>query len=332
MKIILILIIKFIVFLIPLLIAIAFLTLLERKIIASMQQRRGPNVVGFLGLMQPLADGIKLVLKETMLPSFANSFLFLLAPLVTFTCALSIWYIIPFSYWNIFINLDLGILYIFILSSLSVYGLIFAGWSSNSKYAFLGALRSSAQMISYEVSIGLIIFNIAIFSESLSLIDIIESQKDIWFIVPLFPVFILFIICALAETNRTPFDLPEAEGELVAGYNVEYSALTFALFFLAEYSNIIFMSVLCTILFLGGWSFPGQNYCINILDNQIIFLFSTIIFVFKILIFLFIFIWIRAVCPRYRYDQLMELGWKIFLPISIGLVMLNCSFYFLIIN
>lgn len=317
---------KFLFFFIPLLISIAFLTLLERKIIASIQQRKGPNVVGFLGLLQPLSDGLKLILKETMLPSFANTNLFLLSPILVFSCSISLWYIIPFSYWNTLVDINLNILYIFIISSFSVYGIIFAGWSSNSKYAFLGSLRSAAQMISYEVSLGIIILNVVLFSESLNLINIVESQNKIWYFIPLFPVFLLFFISALAETNRTPFDLPEAEGELVAGYNVEYSALTFAMFFLGEYSNMIFMSVLSTLLFFGGWSIPFINI-ITANANLFIFTIQFIVFSIKVLFFLFLFIWIRATYPRYRYDQLMTLGWKVFLPISLGLLILNISIF-----
>jgi NADH-quinone oxidoreductase subunit H len=323
----LIFLIKFLFFFIPLLIGIAFLTLLERKIIASIQQRKGPNVVGFLGLLQPLSDGLKLILKETMLPSFANTNLFLLSPILVFSCSISLWYVIPFTYWNELSDINLNILYIFIISSFSVYGIIFAGWSSNSKYAFLGSLRSAAQMISYEVSLGIIILNVVLFSESLNLINIVESQNKIWYFVPLFPVFILFFISALAETNRTPFDLPEAEGELVAGYNVEYSALTFAMFFLGEYSNMIFMSTLIVLLFFGGWSLPFFNILGE--TNTFLFIIKFFVFSIKILIFLFLFIWVRATYPRYRYDQLMTLGWKIFLPISLGLLVLNISIYLL---
>jgi NADH-quinone oxidoreductase subunit H len=321
---------KFLFFFIPLLIGIAFLTLLERKIIASIQQRKGPNVVGFLGLLQPLSDGLKLILKETMLPSFANTNLFLLSPILVFSCSISLWYVIPFTYWNELSDINLNVLYIFIISSFSVYGIIFAGWSSNSKYAFLGSLRSAAQMISYEVSLGIIILNVVLFSESLNLINIVESQDKIWYFIPLFPVFILFFISALAETNRTPFDLPEAEGELVAGYNVEYSALTFAMFFLGEYSNMIFMSTLIVLLFFGGWSLPFFNIIGEI--NIFLFIIKFFIFSIKILIFLFLFIWVRATYPRYRYDQLMTLGWKVFLPISLGLLIFNISLYFLFSN
>ena len=344
-------IIKFLVFFVPLLVSIAFLTLLERKIIASMQQRKGPNVVGIIGLLQPVADGVKLVFKETIIPSLALSSLFLIAPLLTFFCAIIVWYSIPFTVIHSFIDLNLNILYIFLISSLNVYSIIFAGWSSNSKYAILGALRSSAQMISYEVSLGLIILSVILFAQSGSLTDIVYAQQNIWFIIPLFPTFLLFFISSLAETNRTPFDLPEAEGELVAGYNVEYSGLTFALFFLGEYSNIIFMALLNALIFLGGWLPPfelsdifyikksAEWFFINsktmllIRRSEILFIFITfiqsLILAIKTFIFIFIFIWVRATYPRYRYNQLMSLGWKIFLPVALGILLFNINIYIL---
>lgn len=304
---------KYLTLIIPLLIAVAYLTLMERKVIGSIQRRKGPNVVGIGGLLQPLSDGLKLFLKETIIPSHANRILFLLAPALTFLLSLIIWPIIPFSEAIVFSNLNLGILYLFAISSLGVYGIIIAGWSSNSKYAFLGSLRSAAQMISYEVSIGLIIISLLLIVGSLNLIDIVNAQKEVWFFFSLFPSFLMFFISALAETNRPPFDLPEAEAELVSGYNVEYSSMTFALFFLGEYSNIIVMSTLTVILFFGGWLPPFDLIIFNILPG--IFWLSL-----KILLFLFIFIWVRASLPRYRYDQLMRLGWKVFLPISLAWV------------
>nr|YP_004222741.1 NADH dehydrogenase subunit 1 [Glaucocystis nostochinearum]ADW83113.1 NADH dehydrogenase subunit 1 [Glaucocystis nostochinearum] len=295
----------------PLLIGVAYLTLAERKVMASMQQRKGPNIVGIFGLLQPLADGLKLLTKETILPNSANTFIFILAPILTFVLSLMGWAVIPFD-WNVmFSNLNVGILYLLAISSLGVYGIIMSGWSSNSKYAFLGGLRSAAQMISYEISIGLIIVTIVLCVGSLNLNKIIFAQKDIWFFIPHFPIFIIFFISVLAETNRAPFDLPEAEAELVAGYNVEYSAMGFALFFLGEYANILLMSALTTILFLGGWwapfSFP-----------LFLWIPGFIWFGIKATFVTFAFIWVRAAYPRYRYDQLMYLGWKVFLPICLA--------------
>lgn len=300
---------NFLLIVVPVLLAVAFLTLLERKLLASVQLRRGPAVVGLLGLLQPMADGLKLFVKEAVIPSQASQLIFLLAPLVTFSISLITWSIIPFGYGIVFADLDLGLLFFFAISSLAVYGIIIAGWSSNSKYAFLGSLRSAAQMISYEVSIGLIIINLILFVGSFNLTKIVVLQEFVWFIVPFLPIFFLFIISGLAETNRPPFDLPEAEAELVAGYIVEYSAVGFAFFFIGEYSNIILNSAFSAILFLGGWNcFPGFS------------LFTFVAFLFKILGMLFFFILVRAALPRYRYDQLMQLGWKFFLPLAIALI------------
>lgn len=298
---------------IPLLIAVAYLTLAERKVMASMQRRKGPNVVGFFGLLQPLADGLKLLIKEPVLPSSANTVVFLAAPVVTFLLALISWAVIPFGEGMVLCDLDVGVLYIFAVSSLGVYGVIMAGWSSNSKYAFLGALRSTAQMVSYEVSLGLIIITVLLCVGSLNLSDIVHAQQEVWFAVPLFPLVLLFFISCLAETNRAPFDLPEAEAELVAGYNVEYSSMGFALFFLGEYANMVMMSVLCVILFLGGWIPP---FPLNILY----WIPGSMWLGLKTIFFLFLYVWVRASFPRYRYDQLMRLGWKVFLPLSLAWV------------
>ena len=306
-------ILKSLILIVPVLIAVAFFTLLERKIMAGIQRRRGPNVVGLLGVLQPFADGLKLLIKETIIPSRANKIIFLLAPILALFLSFLNYSVLPFSTFNVFSDINLGILYIFAISSLSVYGIIMSGWSSNSRYAFLGTLRSTAQMVSYEVSIGLIIINILICANSLNLTQIVNSQTYIWYIIPLFPLFLLFYISALAETNRPPFDLPEAEAELVAGYFVEYSAMTFAQFFLGENINIIFMCSLMTTLFLGGW--------LPIINLSIFYLIPGIIwFVIKVLLFLFSFVWVRVSFPRYRYDQLMRLGWKIFLPLSLAWV------------
>ena len=306
-------ILKSLIIIVPVLIAVAFFTLLERKIMAGIQRRRGPNVVGILGILQPFADGLKLLIKETIIPSRANKIIFLLAPILALFLSFLSYTVLPFSLFNVFADINLGILYIFAISSLSVYGIIMSGWSSNSRYAFLGTLRSTAQMVSYEVSIGLIIINVLICANSLNLTQIVYSQTYIWYVIPLFPLFLLFYISALAETNRPPFDLPEAEAELVSGYNVEYSAMTFAQFFLGENINIIFMCSLMTTLFWGGW--------LPIINISILYLIPGIIwFVIKVLIFLFSFVWVRVSFPRYRYDQLMRLGWKIFLPLSLAWV------------
>jgi NADH-quinone oxidoreductase subunit H len=308
------LILKSLAIIVPLLVAVAYLTLLERKVMASMQQRRGPNVVGLFGLLQPLADGLKLLIKETILPSSANTIIFILAPIITFLLALVTWSVIPFGADMVLIDLNVGILFVFAISSLGVYGIIAAGWSSNSKYSFLGALRSAAQMVSYEVSIGLIIMCVLLCAGSLNLSEIVYAQKEVWYCIPLFPLFIMFFISGLAETNRAPFDLPEAEAELVSGYNTEYAAMGFALFFLGEYANMILMCSVLSILFLGGW-LP----LINISPFNLIP--GAFWFGFKVTILLFVFVWVRAAFPRYRYDQLMRLGWKVFLPFSLAWVL-----------
>jgi NADH-quinone oxidoreductase subunit H len=299
---------------IPLLLAVAFFTVAERKIMGAVQRRRGPNVIGYIGLLQALADGLKLFVKETTFPSNSNLAIFLLAPVLSFLLSVIGWAVIPFSHTVVFADINLGILYIFAISSLNVYGLVLAGWASNSKYAFLGALRSTAQMISYEISIGFIVLSIAVCVGSLNLSKIVLAQKEIWLFIPLFPLFVMFYISMLAETNRHPFDLPEAEAELVSGYNVEYSAMTFALFFLAEYSNMLLMSALSAILFLGGWLPPLNIFPLTLVPGS--FWFSI-----KVGIAAIFFILTRATLPRYRYDQLMHLGWKCFLPFAIGYLM-----------
>jgi NADH-quinone oxidoreductase subunit H len=303
---------------IPLLIAVAYFTIAERKIMGSIQRRRGPNVIGFLGLLQPLADGLKLFVKETILPSNSNLFIFLIAPILTFILSLMGWAVIPISETIVISDLNLGVLYLFAISSLSVYGIIMAGWSSNSKYPFLGSLRSAAQMISYEVSIGFIIVNTCVCAGSFNLTDIILMQKNVWFIIPLFPMFVLFYISMLAETNRHPFDLPEAEAELVSGYNVEYSAMTFALFFLGEYANMLLMSTFSSILFLGGWLPIISIFPLTVFPGS--FWMSL-----KIILGVIFFILTRAALPRYRYDQLMYIGWKSFLPLSLGYLILTVN-------
>ena len=303
---------------VPLLIAVAYLTYFERKVIASMQLRKGPNVVGPFGLLQPLADGAKLFIKETILPSGANKILFAMAPMLTFILSLIAWAVIPFDAGMVLADINVGILYLFAISSLGVYGVIMAGWASNSKYAFLGALRSAAQMVSYEVSIGFVIITVLLCVGSLNLSAIVEAQKTVWFAIPLLPMFVIFFVSALAETNRAPFDLPEGESELVAGYFVEYSSMTFALFFLGEYANMILMSGMTAVLFLGGWLPPIDIAPFNWIPGPIWFF-------IKISLVLFCFLWVRATFPRYRYDQLMRLGWKVFLPLSLAWVVITAG-------
>lgn len=317
-------VIKIVGIIVPLLVAVAYLTWAERKVMAAMQMRRGPNVVGPLGLLQPVADGVKLLGKETILPSGANVALFLGAPILTFFLALSSWAVIPFQSGLVLSNINVGVLYLFAISSLSVYGIIIAGWASNSKYSFLGALRSAAQMVSYEVSIGLVLICVLLCVGSLNLSKIVESQAGglgNWYIFKnyflLFPMFIVFFISALAETNRHPFDLPEGESELVGGFNTEYSSMSFALFFLGEYANMILLSAMTSILFLGGWMAPWA---------ALSFIPGIIWFFAKIAFCLFIFLWARATLPRYRYDQLMRIGWKWFLPFSLLWVVLTASY------
>ena len=308
-------VVKIMMIVVPLLIGVAYLTYVERKVIAAIHLRRGPNVVGPYGLLQPIADGLKLFFKETIIPSSANKAVFVIAPMLTFVLALVAWAVIPVGEGLVIANINVGILYLFAISSLGVYGILMAGWASNSKYAFLGAIRSAAQMVSYEVSMGFIIITVLLIAGSLNLSDIVRAQKEtMWFVVPLFPMAVIFFVSTLAETNRHPFDLPEAEAELVSGYNVEYSAMTFALFFLGEYANMILMTGMTTILFLGGWLPPFDIAPFNWIPGPIWF-------AFKMAFLLFIFLWVRATFPRYRYDQLMRLGWKVFLPISLAAVL-----------
>ena len=313
------LILKIFFIILPLLLFVALLTYLERKIIAAMQLRRGPNVVGPLGLLQPLADGLKLLLKEIIIPTGSNKIVFLLAPIITFVLSLIGWAVIPFDHGVVLSNINVGILYLFAVSSLGVYGIIMAGWASNSMYAFLGSMRSAAQMISYEVSIGFIIISILLCVGSLNLTDIVLAQKKVWFFIPHFPMMIIFFISTLAETNRAPFDLPEAEAELVSGYHVEYSSMPFALFFLGEYANIVLMSAMTVILFFGGWLPPFDISFFNIIPGYIWFF-------LKVSFIIFLFFWVRATFPRFRYDQLMRLGWKIFLPFSLLWLILTSSY------
>lgn len=309
-------IISFIALILPLLLAVAFFTLYERQLLAALQRRQGPNIVGFYGLLQPIADGLKLLMKESILPTRANFLIFVFSPIFTFGLALAGWIVIPTGEGETLSDFSLGTLYTFAISSLSVHTIIMAGWSSNSKYAFLGGLRSAAQMISYEVSLGVTLLSIFLLTGSLNYTNIVNSQSVIWLSFPLFPIFLIFFVTALAETNRHPFDLPEAEAELVSGYNVEYSAMGFALFFLAEYSNIILMSAVTVLLFLGGWHAP-------IFGTTLIP--QSVYFGIKTLFFITLFIIVRGVLPRYRYDQLMRLGWKVFLPLALGLLALYAS-------
>ena len=306
-------VIKIFAIILPVLVSVAYLTYAERKVIGAMHLRKGPNMVGPFGLLQPLADGLKLFLKETVIPSGANRGVFVAAPCVTFILALVAWAVIPFDQGLVLADINVGILYLFAISSLGVYGILMAGWASNSRYAFLGAMRSAAQMVSYEISMGFIIVTVLLCVGSLNLSDIVMAQKTIWFVVPLFPIAVIFFISTLAETNRHPFDLPEAEAELVAGYNVEYSAMTFALFFLGEYANMILMAGMTSVLFLGGWLPLVDTAPFNWIPGPVWF-------ASKIAFCLFIFLWVRATFPRYRYDQLMRLGWKVFLPISLAAV------------
>lgn len=289
--------------LVPLLVGVAYFTLGERKLIASIQRRRGPNVIGYIGVLQPLADGLKLFAKESIFPSHANTLLFVLAPLWTFFLSLVVWAVVPFREGAVLCDIDLGILYLFAVSSLGVYGILTSGWASNSKYAFLGALRSAAQMVSYEVSLGFVLAALILSLGTFNLSQIVYAQQEVWLALPHLPLLGIFAVSALAETNRHPFDLPEAEAELVSGYNVEYSAIGFALFFLGEYANMLLMCALISLLFLGGWLYVGLGV--------------------KICLWVIFFIWIRAALPRYRYDQLMRLGWKVFLPLSLGWLILT---------
>jgi len=309
---------KILALVVPLLISVAYLTLAERKVLASMQLRKGPNVVGVFGLLQPFADGLKLFAKETILPTHANLVIFIAAPIGALTLALLSWAVIPYNEGEVIADINVGILYIFAVSSISVYAILMSGWSSNSKYAFFGAIRAAAQMISYEVSMGLIILSVIICVGSLNITNIVLAQKDIWFFIPLFPAFIMFFISALAETNRAPFDLTEGESELVSGYNVEYSAMIFAMFFLAEYAHIIFMSLLTAILFFGGWLPPFNILPFNLISPEIWLGLKTVLF-------MFIFVWVRATFPRMRYDTLMMLLWKSYLPLSLGFLVLTAS-------
>ena len=310
---------KILAVIVPLLIAVAYLTLAERRVIGFMQLRKGPNVVGPFGLFQPFADALKLMAKETILPAGADKTVFMIAPMLTFVLALVAWAVIPFDAGMVLADINVGVLYLFAISSLGVYGVIMAGWASNSKYAFLGALRSAAQMVSYEVSMGLVIINVLVCVGSLNLSAIVEAQRDMWFAVPLFPMFAVFFISTLAETNSAPFDLPEGESELVAGYFVEYSSMIFALFFLGEYANMILMSAITTLLFLGGWLPPFDFAPFNLIPGPIWF-------ILNICMLLFVFLCVRATTPRYRYDQLMRLGWKVFLPFSLIYVVLTAGY------
>ncbi len=307
--------------LIPVLVSVAMIVWLDRRVWAFVQKRQGPNVVGPFGLLQSLADALKYIFKEIIIPASSNKIIFILAPIITMTLALIAWAVIPFGEDQVLANINVGILYIFAVSSLGVYGIIMGGWASNSKYPFLGAIRSAAQMVSYEVSIGIIIINVLLCVGSLNLNDIVLAQKNIWFIIPLFPIFVIFFISALAETNRPPFDLPEAEAELVAGYQTEYSGMMYAMFWLGEYANILLMCALGSILFLGGWLSPLDFYPFNLIPGAIWL-------ILKILLLFILFALVKAIVPRYRYDQLMRLGWKIFLPLSLTYVVLTASYLF----
>jgi len=312
---------KILFLLVPVLVSVAMIVWLDRRIWAFVQKRQGPNVVGPFGLLQSLADALKYIFKEVIIPSSANKVIFILAPIVTMTLALISWAVIPFSATQVIADINVGILYLFAVSSLGVYGIIMGGWASNSKYPFLGAIRSAAQMISYEVSIGVIIINVLLCVGSLNLNDIVMAQKNMWFVIPLFPMFIIFFISALAETNRPPFDLPEAEAELVAGYQTEYSGMMYAMFWLGEYANILLMCAMGSILFLGGWLSPIEVYPFSLIPGAIWL-------IFKILFLFVLFALVKATVPRYRYDQLMRLGWKIFLPLSLTWVVLTASYLF----
>jgi NADH-quinone oxidoreductase subunit H len=312
---------KILFLLVPVLVSVAMIVWLDRRVWAFVQKRQGPNVVGPFGLLQSLADALKYIFKEIIIPASSNKVIFILAPIITMTLALIAWAVIPFSATHVLANINVGILYIFAVSSLGVYGIIMGGWASNSKYPFLGAIRSAAQMVSYEVSIGIIIINVLLCVGSLNLNDIVMAQQNMWFVIPLFPMFVIFFISALAETNRPPFDLPEAEAELVAGYQTEYSGMMYAMFWLGEYANILLMCALGSILFLGGWLSPIDLYPFNLIPGAIWL-------IFKILFLFILFALVKAIVPRYRYDQLMRLGWKIFLPLSLTYVVLTASYLF----
>ena len=312
---------KILFLLVPVLVSVAMIVWLDRRIWAFVQKRQGPNVVGPFGLLQSLADALKYIFKEIIIPSSSNKIIFILAPIVTMTLALVAWAVIPFSQTQVIADINVGILYLFAVSSLSVYGIIMGGWASNSKYPFLGAIRSAAQMVSYEVSIGIIIINVLLCVGSLNLSDIVLAQQNLWFVIPLFPMFVIFFISALAETNRPPFDLPEAEAELVAGYQTEYSGMMYAMFWLGEYANILLMCALGSILFLGGWLSPIELYPFNLIPGALWL-------AFKILFLFILFALVKAIVPRYRYDQLMRLGWKVFLPLSLIWVVLTASYLF----
>ena len=312
---------KILFLLVPVLVSVAMIVWLDRRVWAFVQKRQGPNVVGPFGLLQSLADALKYIFKEIIIPASSNKIIFILAPIITMTLALIAWAVIPFGENQVLANINVGILYIFAVSSLGVYGIIMGGWASNSKYPFLGSIRSAAQMVSYEVSIGIIIINVLLCVGSLNLSDIVLAQQNIWFIIPLFPMFVIFFISSLAETNRPPFDLPEAEAELVAGYQTEYSGMMYAMFWLGEYANILLMCALGSILFLGGWLSPIDLYPFNLIPGAIWL-------ILKILLLFILFALVKAVVPRYRYDQLMRLGWKIFLPFSLTYVVLTASYLF----